>query len=179
MKYQTVRHSVLLVVLALFVAGFSPASAQFATYNLTFNVTVTYGNEQGEDLEREVMEMLRTELQAKGAVEAEEPDMVFLTRAVPLEESGQIALSVVTLYSLPEAVVQMGKQDQVAYRNVSDEERAAFSEEGKHVREYMSEEFTRQFAMVQGQDLMVVEEDALEEAVAEIVERFFARYTRR
>ena len=178
MKYLAVRHVLPLVLLALFVASASPASAQYASPDMTFSVTAAYGEEKDQPLEGRVMEMLRAQFQEKGVTESEAPDWVFLVGAARLEESGHVALSVVTMHALPEVVVQMGKEKEAFYLNASDEERAAFPEEGRHIRQLMSEEFMRQFAMAQDQDLLVVEERALEDAVAEIVEGFFARHTR-
>ena len=178
MRYLTVRHALLLVLLTLFAASASPALAQYASYDMTFSVTAAYGEEKDQDLEKRVMETLRTQLQAKDIEESEAPDWIFLIGAAKLEESGQVVLSVVTMYALPEAVVQMGRQEEAFYLNASDEERAAFPKEGAHVRQAMSEDFMRQFAMAQDQDLLMVEESALETAIAEVVERFFARHTR-
>ncbi len=125
---------------------------------------------------RSVMDQLADSLQARGWQEDEDEGWMFLVDATQRDAGDLVALSIGVFARLPEALVQEGKQREAFFVNVSDDTRATFTEEGKWVRERVSEDYMRQFVMPQDQYIAIVAFEDLGVAIGEALTRFRARH---
>ena len=154
------------------------ASAQQPALSLDVSVTARFEDDATAALHREAIGYLEDALRVRGMRLSETPALVFLVGVRALDGRDEIAVSVVTLHSMPEALIEKGRQDEVFYLNVPAEERATFPPEGKWVREDMSEAFLRQFLMIQQHDLAVVPRAELRQTLIGLAEAFVERQQR-
>ncbi len=151
------------------------AQAQEVQYDVTF---VAMDEASGFRLRR-AGELLVNALESRGARRNKQEGWLFLIGVSEPNEENEVALSITTLYKLPESVVQMGKREQVFYKAISEQDPSTYPEEGREVREYMSEEYMRQFAAIQGNYVEIAAESDLEEKIEGIVDQFYRRHVHR
>ena len=176
-----------LVFFAL-VAGFHlllatpfPTHAQHGTDprdGLTFRVTsVSAAFDQDRTLHRAAMAALEDALRGRGARTAEHPFWTFAVAVRQLEhDAGRVALSVVATASFPESVVNWARESQVFYVGMAEDGVDALPAEGRAVREYLSEDYIRQYGMLQEHDIVVVDRDDLAGGASTLVDRFYRRH---
>ena len=161
---MTVTRSVLGLLFLVLCVGPSTVFAQPDPSTPRFNI-----NTQGPFtvLDRRVRGLLEEHLAAQDFPELIE-SWVLLFDVEEIEREGvpDIALSVVAMSGLPEEVIALGAEQEVFYLAKSRE----LPEEGKQVRQYMSEEWLRQYYAVRGQYMRVVPASQLEQACASIIE---------
>ncbi len=162
----------LYVCFFVFAAMAHLAQAQVMNYDVTFVAT---SEENGQEL-RSVAKVLEGVLEKRGARQNENEDWLFLIGMSETAESGEAALSVSVLSKLPESVVQLGKREQVFYKTISDQDEATYPAEGKWVREHMSEDFMRQYAMIRANYVEIINVSELESALEKIVDQFYSSY---
>ncbi len=150
----------------------SPASlfAQAQTFNSSF---VAMDEASGER-HRVALEMLDTALEAKGLVYDSDSQTVYFIGVSNPDEAGNVALSITKMHRLDERAVELGKKDQVFFKVAAQQDPETHPEEGKWVREYVSESYMRQFAMVNGSYVEVVKKDDLKAGITNIVTKLIA-----
>ncbi|MEM8485451.1 MAG: hypothetical protein AAF564_07860 [Bacteroidota bacterium] len=140
----------------------------------TFDASFVAMDEASGERHRVALEMLETALEAKGFVyESDSPTVYFIGVSNP-DEEGKVALSITKMHRLDERAVELGKKDQVFFKVAAQQDPETHPEEGKWVREYVSESYMRQFAMVNGSYVEVVAHDALATGINGIVEKLIA-----
>ena len=88
-------------------------------------------------------------------------------------------MSVITATTLPEEVVKLGKENEIFYSVYGKKDkRKNLPKEGKFIREYVTEEFLRQFNDIYRHEIYVVKERKLQEKCKEIVDEFFTTFVR-
>ncbi|MFK7843924.1 MAG: hypothetical protein AB8G77_01390 [Rhodothermales bacterium] len=158
------------VFAALLIVGNADVSAQSDPFQ--FDITSVATSESHGMRLREASAMLENDLIARGGERNEKEGWLFLVGLSEEDERQQVALSITVLHKLPEEVVALGKKEQVFYKTIADQDPATHPEEGKWVREYMSEEFLRQFAMVQGNYVEITDKARMNDAIVFIVDKF-------
>ena len=141
-----------------------------------FDVTTAVMEKSQAVEQRIAMDLLADVVESRGGHRDENEGWLFLVGISSPVNSDQLALSVVTLYRLPEPVVQLGKESEAFYMMMSESKRRGFDPEGKHMREYVSEEYMRQFSDVQGHYVEMVSKSELQEALEEIVDKFLNQH---
>ncbi len=140
----------------------------------TFDVSFIAMEEEAGVRHRVAMEMLENALEAKGHVYAGDSQTVYFIGVSESDEAGNVALAVTKMHRLDDRAVELGKKDQVFFKTIAEQDPATHPEEGTWVREYVSESYMRQFAMVNGSYVEVVKEDELSAGIAAIVEKLVA-----
>lgn len=158
------------VFTALFVFGNAEAHAQSEPFQ--YDITSVATSESHGMRLRRASSMLENELIERDGQRNEKEGWLFLIGLSDVNEQEQVAVSITILHKLPEAVVAGGKKDQVFYQRVAEQDPDTHPEEGKWVREYMSEEFLRQFAMVQYNYVEIANVGELNDAIATMVDKF-------
>ena len=169
----------LAVLFAALVAlsGTAPAAAQDP---FSFEITsVTYEDDSPQKLELVGLarDQLARELGYLGLTRTDFPQWTFFVGADESADSDLVAVSVVVSSNMPEPIVELGKVNEAFYLQFAKEaERPA---EGTQVRQFMSENYMRQFSSPVDHFVRIVEPDGLESSLAEIAaifsERHFAR----
>ena len=163
---RTVARSVLALLFLVLCAGPTTVLAQPSPSTPRFTVS-THGPVTA--LDRRVHGLLEEQLAAQDFPERLESWVLFFdVEEIEREGTQDIALSVVAMSGLPEEVIALGAEQEVFYLAKGLE----LPEEGKQVRQYMSEEWLRQYYAVQGQYMRVVPASQLEQACASIIEAF-------
>ena len=143
-----------------------------------FHVTAVTLDEALVTEYRAAINLLTDALEARGGQRNELEGWLFLIGLSKEDASNNVALSIVTMQRLPEQIVQIGKENEAFFLRVSAEERETFEPEGKHIREFVSEEYMRQFADIQGHYVEIVKKSELKEGIEAIVDRFIERHYR-
>lgn len=160
-----------LVVLILF-ADVSYAVAR----QVTFVVRSVTHDDTDRPLQLAAMEALETALVDRGATPADKPYWMFLVAAKKIDDGSRIALSVVSLVNLRDSDVALAREGEIFYAGLSDSVKAALPEEGRFIRQYVSEDYIRQFAMPQDMDVLVVGPSDLESGMRKVVDRFYRHF---
>ncbi len=161
---RTVTRSVLALLFLVLCTGPTTVLAQPSPSTPRFTVS-THGPITA--LDRRVHELLGEQLAAQDVPELLAPWMLlFDVEEIEREGVPDIALSVVVMSGLPEEVIALGAEQEVFYLAKGRE----LPEEGKHVRQYMSQEWLRQYYAVRGQYMRIVPASQLEQACASIIE---------
>jgi hypothetical protein len=107
-------------------------------------------------------------LLSKGFVLSREPQehVVYLDAT---EKRGLVAISFLFGEVMPDSIVQLCRKAEVFYASVPAERRAALSDEGKWVREMVTEEYMRQFIFPRDSKVLLVEKDGLQSGIESIV----------
>lgn len=155
------------------------ASSQQPEFGITFGITGISHDDSRRELRSEAQKAMHAALLARGAKRAEHPNWTFVVAAQEVEQHDDlVVLSVAILAALPEPVVQWATESQIFYASMSNERREELPSEGKHIREYVSEEYIRGYGMLQEHEVLVVDRAGIGEGVAQIVEAFYERHTR-
>lgn len=149
---------------------------QAQSWALNYDVTFVANSEEHGHRLRSAANVLEKALVRRGARQNEGEGWLFLLGMSETSESGEAALSVTVLQKLPESIVKLGKEEQVFYKTISEQDATTYPEEGKWVREHMSEEYIRQFAMIRTNYVEMIEISELESAIEQIVESFYQSY---
>lgn len=122
-------------------------------------------------LDRRVRGLLEEQLAARDLPQTGVPWMLlFDVAAIERDGARDVVLSVVAMSGLPEEVIALGREEEVFYlASAKDQD---LPEEGKGVRQYVSEDWLRQYYHAQEQYMRIVPASHLEQACASVVEAF-------
>lgn len=140
----------------------------------TFDVSFMAMNEESGVRHRVAMEMLENALEANGLVYEQDSQTVYFIGVSNPDEAGNVALAITKMSRLDERSVELGKKDQVFFKTIAAQDPETHPEEGKWVREYVSESYMRQFAMVNGSYVEVVKHSELAAGIDAMVEKLDA-----
>jgi len=91
-------------------------------------------------------------------------------------DSARYVVALVLLEGLPEATVEFAKENEVFYLSRSQEERKKLPPEGKVVREYMSEEFIRQYGLPVDSQISILKREDLSTFASRIAQDFYVKF---
>jgi len=143
-----------------------------------FDVTSIVNDEDQADDQRMAMSLLMRSLEAQGGIRNEKERWLFMVGISEEDESGNVALSVSMYQKLPETIVELGKKSEAFYMRTVADRPASLDPAGKDIREYMSEEYMRQFVNPAGLYVELVQKSELEKGIDQIVEQFVSRRIR-
>jgi hypothetical protein len=92
------------------------------------------------------------------------------------EERGQVAVSLLFGHLLPDEVVDLTKKAEVFYTGIRREKRATLPEDGKWVRELVTEDFMRQFVMPMESRLLLAQTKDLQATLQHGVDALYEKY---
>lgn len=150
--------------------------AQAQSWVINYDVTFVAMNEANGHNLRSAADVLKKALEKRDARQYENEDWLFLLGMSEAANSGEAALSVTVLQKLPESIVKLGREEQVFYKTISEQDEKTYPAEGKWVREHMSEEYMRQFAMIRANYVELIKVSELEQAIEKIVDQFYQSY---
>ncbi len=150
--------------------------AQAQSWVMNYDVTFVAMSEANGLKLRSAADVLKMALEKRGARQNENEGWLFLLGMSETVESEVAALSVTVLQKLPESIVKLGREEQVFYKAISDQDESTYPVEGKWVREHMSEEYIRQFAMIRANYVELIRVSELEQAIEKIVAQFYQSY---
>ncbi len=91
-------------------------------------------------------------------------------------DSARYVVAWVLLEGLPKATVEFAKKNEVFYLSFSQEQRNKFSTEGKAVREWMSEEFIRQYGLPVDSRVSIFKHEDISTFANEFVKDFYVKF---
>lgn len=148
----------------------SSTSAQSNSFNYSV-IYVVSGNAPNALL-LEAKDHLENELSNLGGVFSEQEGFLFLIGISEPSEKNQVALSVGVFNKIGEEIVELGKKEQAFYSVIEDEKKSNLPAESVAIREYVSEEYMRQFSMIIDNYVRVINQEMLGDTIKEIVELF-------
>jgi hypothetical protein len=132
-------------------------------------------------LQRQSTDHLVQWLQSKGIGVADKARQILWCDVYTFEgsDSGNVVLSVGVAQALPARVIELGKKAQILYSGMSAKERASLPNEGKWVRESLSEDFLFEYLQPIDHELVIVSKSHLFERLDEIAEQLYRRHFKR
>ena len=91
-------------------------------------------------------------------------------------DSARYVVAWVLLEGLPEATVEFAKKGEVFYLSASPEQRSKYPPEGKVVREYMSEEFVRQYGIPVDSQILFLQREDVPTFANKFVQDFYVKF---
>jgi hypothetical protein len=136
----------------------------------TIEVTAVASREFNE-LENSVMRLFKQALLKKGFGTSDRPDVELFVAVSRIPDGGDLlALSVVTVTTPPEKLVEFAKKNELFYR-ASEWDAEKLPEEGRAVRQVVSEDYMRQFGWVQDHRIFFINGSRLQEEIENTVDR--------
>lgn len=175
MKYSTHLHRIIMLFLPAFLVAGSVFAQSDPIEDKPFHVASVVMKESQAVDQKIAIDLLVEELEDRGGYRDDKEGWFFLIGISNPQDLDYIALSVVTLYRLPEPVIQLGKEAEAFFLTYPTEKRASFSPEGKSIRESASEDFMRQFLGIGDHYIEIVNKTELQEGIETIVDKFIAR----
>ena len=142
------------------------------TTEFLFDVTTIVNDETQADDQRMAMSLLVGSLEAQGGIRNKKEGWLFMVGISKEDESGNVALSVSMYQKLPEPIVELGKKSEAFYMRTVAVQPASLDPAGKEVREYMSEEYMRQFVSPSRLYVELVKNSELQKGIDQIVGQF-------
>lgn len=144
----------------------------FAQGSVKFSSTFTVMAESDFKRLNEVRKIFDSEMIKSGAEYSEKEGVMFLFGLSEQNENGYVALSITSLYRLPENVIQAGKYGQVFYSGTHSGGIQRVSEEGNVIRDQMSEDYMRQFYSIGSNKTVVIKKENLRKEIKSYIESF-------
>ncbi len=140
----------------------------------TLKFSSTFTVNQHSDFERlnQVREIFDSEMIRAGAEVSENEGAVFLIGLSKENEEGYVALSITSLYRLPENIIQAGKYGQVFYSGLQSEGIQRVTEDGNMIRDKISEDYLRQFLSIGTNKTLVIKKENLRKEIKTYVSQF-------
>ncbi|MFV1883954.1 MAG: hypothetical protein ACMZ7B_05675 [Balneola sp.] len=148
------------------------ATPVFAQEAIKFSSTFTVTQESDFKRLNEVRKIFDSEMIKSGAEYSETEGVMFLVGLSEENEDGYTALSVTSLYRLPENIIQAGKYGQVFYSAIQTEGIQQLTQEGNEIRDKMSEDYLRQFYSIGTNKTIIVEKKNLRQEIRRYIANF-------
>ena len=162
MKYI---NAIILSSLLIFSINTVAIGQQLFKFNSTFVVNET----SDIDLLTSVRLLFNDVMILNGAELSDKEHIMFLLNISDEIGDEYYAISISSLNSLPERVIQSGKNGQVFYSNLNSETLTLLTEEQAQVREYLSENYIRQFYSIVDSWMLVVTRSTIESELENFV----------
>lgn len=129
------------------------------------------------ELDKKIKQYFKNEVD-KRAVYSEEPVFEFFINSETINKNeNEIVLSVIATIKLPEEVIKLGKKNEIFYSiRGSKNKWKNLPKEGKFIREYVTEEYLKQFNDIYEHEIYIIPETKLEEQCKKIIDDFFRKY---
>jgi len=128
--------------------------------------------------DRKIRQVLNNEIE-KRAILSDDPlfELFISTEEIKKSDENEIILSVLTTIKLPDEVIELGKKNEIFYSIHSSKKKYKnLPKEGKYIREYVTEEYLKQFHDIYDHEIFIVPETKLEEQCKKIIDNFFEKY---
>lgn len=144
----------------------------FAQSSIKFSSIYTVVRDSDFKRLNEAKRIFDSEMIRAGAEVSEKEGVVFLIGLSEENEEGYVALSITSLYRLPENIIQAGKYGQVFYSGTHSGGIQRVSEEGNVIRDQMSEDYMRQFYSIGTNKTIVIKKENLRKEIKSYIESF-------
>lgn len=121
-----------------------------------------------EAVRDEVRALLRSSMRARGFERSRTPALLLAVQAQPVAPEGAVLLSLLALEPLPPEAIAFGREQELFY---ADGAGASLTDEGRTVRQYMSEEHMYTYGRIVAHEVAVAEPGRLGEAVDDLLGR--------
>jgi hypothetical protein len=172
-------HKVFLILLfAMFFSIHSNLYSQQSQNNRTLKISYTmlYSESSSgkgySNLEMSVLDSFKKYLEANGLFSGDDFEIELLLDVKEIKETNKIAISVVEMNVLPKEAVEIGRKSEIFYSSLDEKKKAELTEEGRFIREYVSEEYLKQFRQIWNQYLEVIEINDLDNFTQKIISKF-------
>lgn len=166
---RTTRIISLILLLALIIIlVYTNTSAGENKNEVTYGITTLADSGGFTNLQERILRDLRTVLSDQGYGVRDNPEITIFFSSVQYEDN--LIISTILLKSLPEPVIDWGKKEEVFYKvyDKSDDEK---EKPDQGIRQYMSEEYLRQFGSVLDSFIMIESSNRIDELVHKVVDR--------
>ena len=142
------------------------------------DVTAIAANRPFTEHELSILGSFKSRLKKLGVFNPDSPMYEILLSFKKLNDSKTI-ISVTTLQPISERLVMLGKKNQVFYGDVNIKAKRASGKVNNEIREYMSEEYVKQYRMILESDIYILSdkhlENETERIIAHILEKPFLK----
>lgn len=164
------------ITFLLLVTNFFSLLIKAQESGLNYSVTHVSDDSSSNSLLLGAKNYLEKELNDRGGIYNEEEGYLFLIGISKPTEKDEVALSVTVFTKIEKEIVELGKKEQIFYSLLGNEKRTNIPTESIAIREYVSEEYMRQFSMILDNYLVVTSIDNLDSSVHRFIKTFFEEY---
>lgn len=155
---------------------FSQTVDSLQSQELTYSVTYVTSSEMVNEILETAKVYLEEEMASRNAVKDEKVGYLFLIGASEPNANKEIAFSLTVLTKIEEEIVELGKKEQIFYSILGSDQLNELPVQNKEIREYVSEEYMRQFSMVLDHSVKIVAITELENSISQLIDSFFQRF---
>ncbi len=166
----------IVALLISLIAVISVSTHTIAQQKFLFNSTYVVNEPSDIELLKSIRLLFNDLMILNGAELSEKEHTLFLLNISQKIGDEYYAISITSLHSLPESIIQSGKNGQVFYTNLSDETLTILTEEQAQVREFMSENYIRQFYSILDSRMLVVTRKTIESELEIFVKEYILKW---
>lgn len=124
------------------------------------------------ELEKNLMNKLQTSLEKNGLFSTDTFHIELLLGIKEIDGLNKVAISVAELNPLTKEQIQTGKNVEIFYSSKDEVDKNNLTDDGKFIREYVSEEYLKQFRTVWSNTIEIVDLSELDNFVQKLVSKY-------
>lgn len=168
------KRFLLVLLFAVFYSFHSNLYSQSSQNHITTKIgfTIFASGDNYSDLEKSLINSFKESLEAKGLFSETDFDIELLIAIKEINGTNKVAIQVSETEVLPKEAIEIGKKAEIFYSSLDEKKKAKLPEEGKIVREYVSEEYLKQFRSIWSNDLEIIEKSEIDNFIQKIISKF-------
>ena len=143
---------------------------------LKYSVTSVSSSEMVNDILETAKVYLEEEMTSRKAVFDEKEGYLFLIGASVPNTNKEIAFSLTVFTKIEKEIVELGKKEQIFYSILGSDQLNELPVQSKEIREYVSEEYMRQFSIILDHSVRIIAVSELESTLNELIDSFYLRF---
>lgn len=124
------------------------------------------------ELEKNLMNKLQTSLEKNDLFSIDSFHVELLLGIKEIDGMNKVAISVAELWPLTKEQIQRGKKVEMFYSSKDEKDKNNLTDDGKFIREYVSEEYLKQFRTVWNNTLEIIDLSELDNFVQKLVSKY-------
>ncbi len=167
----TLRNFSILVFLLLINCFLSSQSAP-PKESSKVSFIVFANNAEYSDLENKLINKLKSSLEKNNLFSSDDFRIELLIRIKEIDSMNKAAISVTELQTLPKETIEFGKNAQIFYSKINEADNNNLNDDTRSIREYVSEEYLKQFRSVWNNHLEIIEIPGLDDFIQKLVAKY-------
>ncbi|HQF42245.1 MAG TPA: hypothetical protein PK073_04960 [Ignavibacteriaceae bacterium] len=162
--------SILVFLLLINCFLFSQSTPPKETSKVSFIVFAN--NAEYSNLENELINKLKSSLEKNNLFSSDDFQIELLIGIKEIDDMNKAAISVTELKALPKETIEFGKNAQIFYSKMNEADKNNINEDSRFIREYVSEEYLKQFRSVWSNHLEIIEISGLDNFIQNLVAKY-------
>jgi len=176
MNNKTLNRAFTLLLFFIFLTS-NVYSQEDNKFKSSVEVTVLASAPGTTELQNEVLQLCRRELDSFHIPKSEKPEWTLLLNANESKghQNDLIVISVTILQALPKEIIDFCSKNEAFYLLAEKNKKEELPKEGKFIREHVTSSFLSQFSQIRENDIFVTTKSKLKITCAGIIKKFINR----